>query len=96
MTEIEEIQELTRRLNSLIVDPHPGLLSWNESYNEVMGRMMAVWQRGKEANNMRIVVNGVFDGSPEEWKNCFFDNFTVESVVNFCLKHGWSVTFSGK
>ena len=42
-----------------------------------------------------IVVEGgdVFEGTPEQWADCFFSNAFRSVIEEFCRAEGWSVEF---
>ena len=40
---IEELQELSRRLDALLSDPQPGLMSWCGALNDVMNKLVEGW-----------------------------------------------------
>lgn len=44
---LDEIKALIKRLNALLDDPQPGLLTWCEAYDETMQKIIAFWEAGK-------------------------------------------------
>lgn len=43
MKTFEELQERVKKLNSLLEDPQPGLMSWSMMYAEHMQWIVAYW-----------------------------------------------------
>lgn len=51
----------------------------------------AVW-----SGKMWIVIeDGIFEGTLEQFRNCFFSNATRKSIVEFCDRQGWAVEIYG-
>lgn len=42
--------------------------------------------------NIKILINNgdMFDGNIEQFKNCFFDNATLENIIDWCSDEGFS------
>lgn len=40
---LEELQELSRRLDALVKDPQPRLLTWREALGAVMAELVEGW-----------------------------------------------------
>jgi len=39
-----------------------------------------------------VIENGeVFEGTTEQFRDCFFSNADIDSIRKFCESHGWSV-----
>lgn len=47
----------------------------------------------RKFNVKRIIIdNGeIFDGTHEQFKDCFFDNADEDSITNFCKKNNWEL-----
>ncbi len=43
-----------------------------------------------------IIVDGgdTFEGTSEQWAECYFSNVTEEGVIDFCHQNGWEVTIT--
>jgi hypothetical protein len=42
---IEELQELSKRLDSLMKDPQPGLITWCMFLDDVMNKLVDGWTK---------------------------------------------------
>ena len=49
-------------------------------------------------NDYLIVIDDgrVFEGTVEQFQDCFFDNATPGTISEWCLQKGWEVTFRPK
>ncbi len=44
-----------------------------------------------------IVENGdMFEGTREQFMDCFFSNANDEEIKNWCLENAWNLTIDGK
>ena len=47
MSDIEWLQVRASRLKSLLDDPQPGLLTWQDAYMKVVLELMDYWEKAK-------------------------------------------------
>ena len=55
------------------------------------------WKAGGEPEPPRLWITVsddggvVFQGNEDHWRDCFFDNVSVEAIKEFCEGNGWTV-----
>lgn len=73
MTNLEELRCRVRKLLALLDDPHPGLMTWQESYSQAL-ETVAVWWETPEQRAAAVqqavdaeresIVSGIYSGNP--------------------------------
>lgn len=51
-----------------------------------------LWIKAVELTSGTIMFEGTF----EQWNECFFYTGDLSEVIHFCMDHAWSVTFTWK
>jgi len=51
----------------------------------------------EKGSDLVSVDNGeIFEGTRDEFANCFFDNSTNEQIADWCYSNDWKLVINGK